>query len=147
MFLHLFDWPTLCQAPWDPRKLSSQQNTIQSTFQRTLKFPLQSITLVPRGSDALDRHQACKCYRDIHALKTPIDIKEKPKLGNFFYFFFKSCLHTCMYITCVPGVGEGQKKGSDPLELDLQTVVSYPVVGNSRGCLQEQQVLSTAEPV
>lgn len=79
-----------------------------------------------------------KRYRDIPARKTPIDKKEKPKPGNFLICFLR-IVYTYMYV--------GQKKASDPLELGLQTIVSCPVVGNSRGCLKEQQELLTAEAV
>ena len=38
------------------------------------------------------------------------------------------CLFVCVCVgvpLCVPGAGGGQKRVSDPLELELQTVVSH----------------------
>lgn len=37
-------------------------------------------------------------------------------------------LPACMYTTCMPGARGGQKRMSDPLELELQMVESHHVV-------------------
>jgi hypothetical protein len=52
----------------------------------------------------------------------------------------------CIYV-CI-GVPRGQKRASDPLELELQVDVSCPmwVLGTNSGPLKEQQALPTAEP-
>lgn len=57
-------------------------------------------------------------------------------------------LHVCPYTTCVPSVPEDQQRVSNPLQLELQTVVSYHVgVWESNlGLLEEQQCLLTAKP-
>lgn len=55
------------------------------------------------------------------------------------------CMHVCL---CVPTAFECQKKESDPLELELQMLVSC-YVGNwelNAGSLQEQPVALIMEP-
>ena len=53
--------------------------------------------------------------------------------GSIFYISFVDlcvwmlCLHICLFITCVPGAHRSQKRESDPLELEVQMVVSYYV--------------------
>ena len=49
-----------------------------------------------------------------------------PLLIIFFYFIlcvWIFCLHVCLCIMCVPGACRGQKRASDPVELELQIVV------------------------
>lgn len=70
-------------------------------------------------------------------------------LKRFTYCFMcmSACLHVCMCTTCVPGA-RGHKV-LDPMELELQTTVSYYVgLGNKTwalGPLQEKQVLLATE--
>lgn len=53
-------------------------------------------------------------------------------LFNFYqdlliFVFCAWLLPACVYIICVPGAREGQKRGSNPLEMELQVIVSYHV--------------------
>jgi hypothetical protein len=43
----------------------------------------------------------------------------------FYYMWMVFCLHVCLCTMCVPCAHKGQKRASDPLELDFQTVVSH----------------------
>lgn len=44
-------------------------------------------------------------------------------LESFFLFYVcEYCLHMCLYTTRVPGTQGGQKKASDPLQLEFQSV-------------------------
>lgn len=54
-------------------------------------------------------------------------------------------LHVCLCTTCIPGASGGQKRGSDPSELDLEKVVSLHVLEAKAHLLQEQPVFLTAE--
>lgn len=50
-------------------------------------------------------------------------------LRNYFYFMSMSAyLHVCIYTTCMLGTHRGQKKTLKSLELELQSVLSHPVV-------------------
>ena len=42
------------------------------------------------------------------------------------------CLHVYKYTTCVSGVCQVQKRASNPLDLELQRVVSHPVDAGTR---------------
>lgn len=46
---------------------------------------------------------------------------------NLIFMVWKSCLYTCLCITCMPGVQGDQKWALDPLGLELQTIVSLHV--------------------
>jgi hypothetical protein len=58
------------------------------------------------------------------------------------YCMWVSILLACMCITCVPGT-HGQKRVSDPLELESQKIVCWEL---NLGPLKEQPVLLTTEP-
>lgn len=47
-----------------------------------------------------------------------------PKLFILYVWMF---LHVRLYTMFVPGDCKGQKRASDPLELDLKTIMSYQV--------------------
>ena len=47
------------------------------------------------------------------------------------------CLHVCMCTTCLPGAPGGQKRASDPLELELKSDL---------GLLEERQGFLITEP-
>ena len=53
------------------------------------------------------------------------EIKKKKDLKNFMYM--NVCLYVYMCTRCMDGALGGQKRTSDPLVLELQVVVSYPV--------------------
>lgn len=60
------------------------------------------------------------------------------------YFAYR---HVCIQITCVPGIGGGQKRALDPVELAGRIVVSHHGVLRSKSSLlQDQQVLLTSGP-
>jgi hypothetical protein len=48
-------------------------------------------------------------------------------LLKFFFKYMYVFLHICLCTMCVCSTGEGQKRVLDPLELELQTVVSHQV--------------------
>ena len=49
------------------------------------------------------------------------------------------CLHVYLYTTCVPGARGGQKKASDPLELDYRRLrVALWMLAWNLGPLKEQ---------
>lgn len=71
-------------------------------------------------------------------------------IGNSVLTPLNMCMNV-LYATGVPGACSGQKKASDPLELELAMAVSHSV--SQCGCwelspgpLQEQLALLTAEP-
>lgn len=47
------------------------------------------------------------------------------------------CMHMCPCTPCIPGAHEGQKRVTEPLELELQTAVSHHM-----GPLDGQPMLS-----
>lgn len=50
----------------------------------------------------------------------------------------------CLYTICMSGIHRGQKKASDPLELELEKIVSCHIhVGSCRDPPEEQPVLLT----
>lgn len=55
------------------------------------------------------------------------------------------CLHVCICTTCVSGASRGQKRVSDPVELELQMLLSYHVGSGKQNLdpLYKQQVLLT----
>lgn len=56
-----------------------------------------------------------------------------------------ACVYVCAPHTCI--ANEGRKRASDPLELELQMVVSHLVDENKNlDPLQKQPVLTTTEP-
>lgn len=65
--------------------------------------------------------------------------------NGFRSFYCVFCLHVCICTTCVPGASSGQKRVSDPVELELQMLVSYHVGSGKQnlGPLYKQQVLWT----
>jgi hypothetical protein len=47
-------------------------------------------------------------------------------IKRFYYFYLMCmnvCLHVCMFTMCLPDAGRAQMRASDPLELELQTIV------------------------
>lgn len=46
---------------------------------------------------------------------------------NFKIFILHVCLHVCPCTTCKPGSHGGQKRPSEPLELELKVFVSHTV--------------------
>lgn len=56
-------------------------------------------------------------------------------------------LQVCLCIMCMPAVCRGQKRWLNPLERELQIVVSYMwVLGIKPGPLEEQKAFLTIEP-
>lgn len=63
--------------------------------------------------------------------------------------YIGDCLHIGLYITLISGALRDQKRESDPLEWELQTVVSCYVKCKelTLGPLEEQPVILTIEPI
>ena len=55
------------------------------------------------------------------------------------------CLHVCLCTACMPGIGRGQKRASDPLELELEMVVGLHESAGNR-IQEEKQMFLTVEP-
>lgn len=57
------------------------------------------------------------------------------------------CMYMCLYVHMCADVCGSQKKGLDPLDLEIQVVVSHPMwFREPNSSLKEQQVILTAEP-
>lgn len=75
------------------------------------------------------------------------------KLGREAYICNLSVLSRslilCVYVStclCVHTMSQEAKKALDPLELELETILSYHVGSGNRLLLQDQKVLMTTEP-
>lgn len=75
------------------------------------------------------------------------------RVNAFSFSFMCVCVSACVYTMCVRAVVHvkaygGQKKWLDPLELEIQVIVSYPmwVPETNSAWLEEQQELLTVEP-
>lgn len=66
-----------------------------------------------------------------------------------YIIFYVFCLYICVLILCMPGYHICQKRGSDPPELELQTVVSHHVVIENRTNSESlwEHGLHSAEPL
>lgn len=75
------------------------------------------------GFGGLKDYPVCMLYEVFKANSSYQNIKLGPK-GRVFFFnlcvLCVFCLHVCMYTTCLLGAREGQKRASDPLELELK---------------------------
>lgn len=45
-------------------------------------------------------------------------------LENLLFYVYQCCLHACLCTMCVPGAARGQKKVSEPLQLELEVAMS-----------------------
>lgn len=82
-------------------------------------------------------------HMSLKELSRPVKKKKKPQ--SLFVVWYGSCLQICICTTCVWCPWK-QKRASDPLELELQTVESYRVgVGNLSSV--RTTMFLTAEPI
>lgn len=80
--------------------------------------------------------------------KEILSISQKYVMSYFYFVHMDVFPHACVGTMCVLGSSGSQKKTSDPLELELQRVVSCHVGTKNRTqvLLEKHSLLLTAEP-